>query len=99
MVNKWIQFTVAPENCADFHSALKILEKESKAEEGCVYYAVFKVDDTEGRYTVLESWASKDAFEAHRVAPHIAAFKNNCGGIILEKSALSLTPIAQETKQ
>ena len=97
MVNKWIQFTVAPENSDDFAAALRILEKESKAEDGCVYYAVYKVDDTEGRFTVLESWASKEAFEAHRVAPHIADFKENCGKIILEKSALSLTPIAQET--
>ena len=99
MVNKWITFTVAPENSDDFAKALEVLERESRAEDGCVYYAVYKVKDTEGRFTVLESWASKDAFEAHRVAPHIAEFKGQCGSMILEKSALELTPIAQETQK
>ena len=98
MVSKWITFTVAPENSDDFAKALEILEKESKAEDGCVLYAVYKVKETEGRYTVLESWADKEAFEAHRVAPHIAEFKGTCGSMILEKSALELTPIAQETQ-
>ena len=94
MINKWIQFTVSAENSEFFNSALQTLEKESKVEDGCAHYAVFKVQDAEGTFTVLESWETSEAFEAHRVAPHIAQFKERCGSIILEKSALSLSPIS-----
>ena len=94
MINKWIQFTVSADNCNDFEAALQTLEKESKVEAGCAHYAVFKVSDSEGVFTVLECWETSEAFEAHRVAPHIAQFKESCGAMILEKSATSLSPIS-----
>ena len=96
MVNKWIQFTVSAENSTAFSKALKVLVRESRLEEGCVHYAAFQCMDDPGVFTVLEQWQSKDAFENHRVAPHINSFKEDCGSIILEKSALSLNPINSE---
>jgi quinol monooxygenase YgiN len=90
MITKWIQFTVAAENSAAFAAALRILETESKVEQGCAHYAVFKVKDSEGVFTVLESWETSEDFEAHRVAPHIAQFKENCASMILEKAATEL---------
>jgi quinol monooxygenase YgiN len=94
MINKWIQFTVSADNSNDFEAALQTLEKESKVEVGCAHYAVFKVTDAEGVFTVLECWETKEAFEAHRVAPHISQFKENCGSMIIEKSAQSLSSIS-----
>ena len=96
MVNKWIQFTVAPDNSDAFSKALNVLVRESRFEEGCVHYAAFKCLDNDGVFTVLEQWATNEAFENHRIAPHIKSFKEDCGGIILEKSALSLDPINTE---
>ena len=96
MVNKWIQFTVAAENSDAFSKALIVLERESRLEEGCVHYAAFQSKDDPRVFTVLEQWATKEAFENHRVAPHISSFKEDCGSMILEKSALSLNPINTE---
>lgn len=96
MVNKWIQFTVAAENSDAFSKALNVLVRESRFEEGCVHYAAFQCLDNPGIFTVLEQWATDEAFQNHRIAPHISSFKTDCGSIILEKSALSLNPINTE---
>ena len=93
MINKWITFKVAEENSTDFFKALEVLVRESRLEEGCVHYAAFQDKSNAGTFTVLEQWASEDAFEKHRIASHITAFKNDFAGMILEKSAQSLNPI------
>lgn len=96
MVNKWIQFTVAPENSLTFAKALEVLVKESRLEEGCFHYSAFQVTGDSEVFTVLEQWTTNEAFEKHRVTPHIISFKESCGGLILEKSTLSLNPINPE---
>jgi quinol monooxygenase YgiN len=93
MINKWITFKVAETNSQTFFAALQVLARESLLEEGCVHYAAFQCKDDSGVFTVLEQWASEDAFENHRIAPHITTFKNDCGCMILEKSATSLNQI------
>ncbi len=93
MITKWIQFTVASEHVAAFQTALAALERESRAEPGCARYAAFQALDQPGVFTVLESWDSPAAFEAHRTAPPLAAFKERAAAMIVEKSALSLDPV------
>ena len=95
MITKWITFTVASEYCEAFSQALTELENESQAEEGCVLYKAYSVKG-ENSFTVLESWADEDCFEAHRQAAHIKTFKNSCGHMIEQKSSLELTPTAKE---
>ncbi|MFT4548129.1 MAG: quinol monooxygenase YgiN [Verrucomicrobiales bacterium] len=94
MVTKWIQFKVRLENAAGFREALARLEVASKLETGCVHYAAFCVSESEGEFAVLESWASAETFEAHRVAPHTSEFKEHCGEMIVEKSGQELEAVA-----
>ena len=93
MVNKWIEFTVETANIDAFKASLTAVETGSKAEEGCVHYAAFQSADAATLFTVLECWANDEAFQAHRVAPHIAKFKEDCGSMIINKKAISLNPI------
>lgn len=93
MINKWIEFTVEAASVDAFKASLAAVETGSKAEEGCVHYAAFQSEDDATLFTVLECWASKEAFEAHRIAPHIAKFKEDCGSVIVNKKAISLNPI------
>ncbi len=93
MINKWIQFTVAAKDCAAFSKTLKFLVEESQNETGCIHYSAFQSEDDLTLFTVLEQWADNQAFEKHRVAPHIQNFKNEWGNKILTKTALSLNSI------
>jgi len=94
MITKWIEFKVRPESVDAFRAELAQLERESRRENGCTYYAAFEVADQPGMFTVLESWETSAALEAHRRAPHMAAFKEMCESMILKKSALSLDAMA-----
>ena len=93
MINKWIEFTVEAANIDAFKASLAAVETGSKAVGGCVHYAAFKSADDATLFTVLECWASSEAFEAHRVAPHITKFKEDCGSVIVSKKAISLDQI------
>lgn len=60
------------------------------AEEGCVTYnfAQSVVDPTEIR--IFEIWESKDALEAHFVAPHMATFQAALGGLKIGNRNLAI---------
>ena len=94
MITKWIQFTVASDAIDSFKAAVVALERESKAEAGCVHYSAYQSVEQAEVFTVLESWESEEAFAAHREAAHIGEFKASCGGMILSKSGLELTPVS-----
>ena len=93
MITKWIRFTVEAESTNAFLAEIALLESESKAEQGCAHYSAYQCLEKPATFFVLESWDSPEAFEAHRSAPHIVRFKSNCESMILEKSAVSLSPV------
>ena len=84
------------ENIEIFSKVMAGLERESKSEQGCAHYSVYQSKDEATLFTVLESWETSEAFEAHRVAPHIAEFKAQCAKMILNKRALELNSIKKE---
>jgi quinol monooxygenase YgiN len=94
MITKWIEFNVEEVSAVEFKAALANLESASKAENGCVHYAAYQNADKATQFTVLESWATKEDFENHRIAPHTNAFKEQCGSMIVSKNALPLNPVA-----
>ena len=96
MITKWIEFTVEEDQVNIFRAVLFQLESESKSEQGCAHYSVYQSKDEATLFTVLESWETSEAFEAHRVAPHIAEFKAQCAKMILNKRALELNLIKKE---
>jgi quinol monooxygenase YgiN len=79
MITKWIQFSVTPDSSAAFRTELA---------------SAYQSHDDCQVFTVLESWETEAAFEAHRKAPHVADFKVKCEAMIVEKSALSLDELA-----
>ena len=93
MITKWIEFSVKSANAEAFKTALAVLEKASKEENGCVYYSAFQSADESALFTVLESWATKEDFENHRIAAHTSVFKEQCGAMIVSKKALALNSL------
>ncbi len=93
MISKWIQFTVLADHAETFEAELAQLEIASREEQGCAHYAAFRDVDAPDVFTVLENWDSPEAFEAHRISPHVKAFKARCGAMITAKSGQSLKPV------
>ena len=93
MITKWIEFKVAAESADVFAAELAKMQEASRPEDGCVVYSVYRSEDDLCVFTVLESWQTAAHLEAHRQTAHMAAFKENCSAMILEKAATSLQAI------
>jgi quinol monooxygenase YgiN len=46
----------------------------SRAEEGCLSYALYEDTANEDRFVFVEEWESQEALERHFRTPHIALF-------------------------
>ena len=93
MITKWIEFSVEAASSAEFKAALTLLKTASKEEKGCVYYSAFQSVDESTLFTVLESWATKEDFENHRIAAHTSVLKKQCRAMIVSKKALALNSL------
>jgi quinol monooxygenase YgiN len=58
------------------------LAEQVRAEDGCLAYDLHRVAGDDDRFVVLERWASLDALEAHRVAPHMKSFGRSAAGLM-----------------
>ena len=94
MISKIIEFEIAPHGLEEFRSALYALAKGSKAEPGCVHYAIFQDSEIVTFFTVLEQWKDEDAFEAHRKGAVLAQFKESADEFIHSKTGQSLLALA-----
>lgn len=67
-------FTPADGQADAVHAGLAGLVAPSRAEPANCSYAVRRISATPPRYAVFESYRDQAGFEAHRIAPHTAAF-------------------------
>jgi len=68
-------FTPADGQAEAVHAALAGLVAPSRAEPANRGYTVRRISATPPRYAVLERYTDRAAFEAHRVQPHLTAFR------------------------
>jgi quinol monooxygenase YgiN len=59
----------------DFVRLGRVLVTASRAEPGCMYYALYEDVDVDNDFVFVEEWESQDALERHLAMPHVAAFK------------------------
>jgi quinol monooxygenase YgiN len=48
--------------------------RASRAETGCLAYAVYEDTEDPNRFVFVEEWADQDALDAHFKTDHVAAF-------------------------
>ncbi len=71
---------VAPDRVAEVAEQAAPFEQLCRAEDGCVQYVLaFRVDDP-ARIQLLEVWATKEAWEAHKQQPHVLEWTRFIGG-------------------
>ncbi|WP_375483382.1 putative quinol monooxygenase [uncultured Jatrophihabitans sp.] len=63
----------AKDGSADLvRDALKALVPPTRAEEGCLSYALYESASTPGVFVTVESWRDKSDLDAHMASDHIA---------------------------
>lgn len=56
----------------------------SRAEEGCVFYNLFRSADAEGAFHFIECWRTQAALDAHREEAHYKEFRARLPELIAE---------------
>ncbi len=67
---------VVPPRKDDAVALLKALGDASRKDEGSLRYEVVQQTNRPNHFTVIESWKSREAFEAHGMAPHVREFRD-----------------------
>jgi quinol monooxygenase YgiN len=68
-----VELNIKPGTAADFEAAAGAAIARVKAEDaGCEMYDLFKNVDSDTRYALIESWASKEELDAHGKSPAMA---------------------------
>jgi len=80
------------ESSVKLKNALNYLADISKNEQGVLRYEVFRSDNNELEYYVLETWSGERTLEKHLLQPHVTDFANQCK-LWLQKP-FSITPLA-----
>lgn len=70
-----------PVNLAAAITAFKTCMAATRAEDGNEAYAFTTDLDFEGRFHIIEQWASEEAMDAHTATPHLADLFENLGSL------------------
>jgi quinol monooxygenase YgiN len=79
------------ESSQELKNALNYLADMSRHEKGILRYEVFRSDNNELEYYVLETWSSERALENHLSQPYVHDFAYQCK-LLLQKP-FSIVPL------
>ena len=75
---------------ADFLVLVQDLICATRAEEGCVSYALLENPNEAGACVFLEEWVDKAALKRHFVTPHMTQWKKRSAEFLVGKMDLTL---------
>jgi quinol monooxygenase YgiN len=81
------EMKIDPRHLDDFLAEVDRLERISRAEDGCISYAMALDDRATATIAVSERWRDEPALRTHLAQPGVAAFIQKCGPWILAMDA------------
>jgi len=88
------QITAAPGKEALLRAELEKLVAPTRAEDGCIQYDLHVDNDAPGFFVFYETWQTRDLWQAHMNAPHLAAYSNATQGAVANFVLNEMTMIA-----
>lgn len=66
----------------------------TRTEEGCLQYDLHQDNENPARFMFYENWESRELWQVHMNAPHLAAYKEATGGAVAEFTLNEMSQIA-----
>lgn len=66
----------------------------TRAEPGCIQYDLQRDNDNPAHFMFYESWESRELWQTHMNAPHLAAFMDATEGAVAEFTLNEMTHIS-----
>ena len=73
-----------PDKVELVQSELEKLVPITRAEEGCIQYDLHQDNENPALFLFYENWESRELWQAHMNAPHLAAYKQATEGAVAE---------------
>ena len=71
---------------------IKLIEI-TRAEEGCINYDLHQDNENPAHFLFHENWESRELWQTHMNAPHLAAYMEATGGAVAEFTLNEMTVI------
>ena len=95
MFSLMVQLEVRPEDRDEFLAAITTNAQASVRDEpGCSRFDVSAVEGDENRFVLYELYDDAEAFEAHKRAPHFAAWRQVADRVLISQVSTRGTVIA-----
>ncbi len=88
------QITAAPGKEGLLRSELEKLVPVTRAEAGCLQYDLHADNENPGFFLFYENWESRELWQDHMKAPHLAAFRQATEGAVANLVLNEMTKIA-----
>jgi quinol monooxygenase YgiN len=72
---------------------LEKLAPITRAEKGCIQYDLHRDNDNPAHFMFYENWESRELWQAHMNAPHLAAYLQATDGAVAEFTLNEMTHI------
>ncbi|MCY6379516.1 putative quinol monooxygenase [Hoeflea prorocentri] len=74
-------------------SELEKLVAPTRVEDGCLQYDLHQDNDNPAHFMFYENWTSRDLWQAHMNAPHLAAYSQATEGAVADFTLHEMTYI------
>ena len=65
----------------------------TQAEEGCIQYDLHRDNEDPAHFLFYENWESRELWQAHMNAPHLAAYIKATDGAVAEFTVNEMSPV------
>ncbi len=75
-ITKRVTF-IAKNGCEDkMKDLLSAMVKPSKAEDGCLFYDIFQLENNRKKFMAVETWRDEKALDGHKTSAHYKVYKS-----------------------
>lgn len=82
-----------PDHVERVRAELDKLVPITRAEQGCLRYELHRDNADAAHFMFIESWASRELWQTHMNAPHLAAWMQATEGMVAEFTLHEMTQI------
>ena len=75
------------------HAELQKLVTPTRAERGCLQYDLHRNNNDPAHFLFFENWESRDLWQQHMNAPHIAAYAQATDGAVESFTLFEMTKV------
>jgi len=76
-ITKKVIFVAKDDSIDELKALLTTMLEASRAEDGCELYNIYQMRDKRTTFVVVETWASDEALDGHKVSSHYLHYKSN----------------------